>query len=130
MRKVMIAAVAIMVALLATTAVYAGWGWGGWCMTGNGQTVSTQKIRSFQRETLKTREALMEKQLDLQDELNKDVPDGKRVAALRKDIIELQSQLQASGDKYGVGNNWGMMNSGSSQRQVMTGGCGCGMCNW
>ena len=129
MKTGMVAVVAITGALLASSVVYAGWGWGGgWCMTGNSQTVSTQKVRSFQKETLKTREILMEKQLDLQDEFNKDVPDGKRVAALRKEIIDLQGQLQAAGDKHGVG-NWGM-SGGMGQRQATTSGCGCGMCGW
>lgn len=127
MKRGMIAVVAVTGALLASSVVYAGWGWGG-CMTGSSQTVSTQKVRGFQKETLKTREILMKKQLDLQDEFNKDVPDGKRVAALRKEIIDLQSQLQAAGDKYGMA-DWGMV-GGMGQRQAMTSGCGCGMCGW
>lgn len=129
MKKGMVAVVAVTGALLASSVVYAGWGWGsGWCMTGNGQNVSTQKMRSFQKDTLKLRENLMEKQLDLQDELSVDVPDGKRVAALRKEILSLQSQLQAAGNKYGMA-DWGM-NSGSGHRQMMNTGCGCGMCGW
>jgi len=128
MRTGMVAVVAVAGALLASSAVYAGWGWGGgWCMTGNSQTVSTQKVRSFQKETAKARENLMEKQLDLQDEFAKDVPDGKRIVMLRKEINELQSQLQTAGDKYGMG-NW--MGDGTGHRQQMTGGCGCGMCGW
>ena len=97
-------------------------------MTGNGQNVSTHKIRSFQKDTLKLRENLMEKQLDLQDELSVDVPDGKRIAVLRKEIFNLQSQLQAAGDKYGMA-DWGM-NSGSGHRQLVNTACGCGMCGW
>ncbi len=131
MKTGMVAVIAVVGALLASSVVYAGWGWGGgWCMTGTGQNVSTQKMRSFQKDTLKTRELLMERQLDLQDESNKDVPDGKRVAALRKEIIELQSQLQAAGNKYGMGNRGMAGNMG--QRQAMTNGnsCGCGMCGW
>ena len=129
MKKRMVAVVAVTGALLASSVAYAGWGWGGgWCMTGNGQNVSTQKMRSFQKDTLKLRENLMEKQLDLQDELSVDVPDGKRVAALRKEIFSLQSQLQAAGDKYGMA-DWGM-NSGSGHHQMMNTGCGCGMCGW
>ncbi len=130
MKKGIITVVAVTGALLASSVVYAGWGWGsGWCSTtGYGQNVSTQKMRSFQKDTLKLRENLMVKQLDLQDELSMDVPDGKKVAALRKEIISLQSQLQAAGDKYGMG-NWGM-GSGMGQRQAMTSGCGCGMCGW
>lgn len=125
MKKGMVAVIAVAGALLASTVVYAGWGWGGvWCSTtGYGQNVSTQKMRSFQKDTLKLRENLMEKQLDLQDELNMDVPDGKKVAALRKEIINLQSQLQAVGTKYGM-TDWGM-GSGAENRQMMNNGCGC-----
>lgn len=129
MKTGMVAVIAVAGALLASSAVYAGWGWGGgWCMTGTGQNVSTQKMRSFHKDTLKLRENLMERQLDLQDELSMDVPDGKKVAALRKEIISLQSQLQAAGDKYGM-TNWGM-GGGMGHRQQMAGGCGCGMCGW
>lgn len=125
MRTGMVAVIAVVGALLASSVVYAGWGWGdGWCMTGNGQNVSTQKMRSFQKDTLKLRESLMEKQLDLQDELSMDVPDGKKVAALRKEIINLQSQLQAAGTKHGM-TDWGM-GSGYGNRQMMDNGCGCG----
>lgn len=125
----MIAVVAVAGALFASSIVYAGWGWGGgWCMSGNGQNVGTQKMRSFQKDTLKLRENLMEKQLDLQDELSVDTPDGKRIAALRKEIFSLQSQLQAAGDKYGMA-DYGM-NSGSGHRQMMNTGYGCGMCGW
>lgn len=129
MKTGMVAVIAVVGALLASSVVYAGWGWGGgWCMTGNGQNVSTQKMRNFQKDTLKLRENLMEKQLDLQDELSMDVPDGKKVAALRKEIINLQSQLQAAGTKYGM-TDWGM-GSGSGNRNMMNYGCGCGMCGW
>ena len=125
MRTGMVAVIAVVGALLASSVVYAGWGWGGgWCMTGTNQNVSTQKMRSFQKDTLKFRESLMEKQLDLQDELSMDVPDGKKVAALRKEIISLQSQLQSAGDKYGM-SDWGM-GSGYGNRQMMDNGCGCG----
>ncbi|ABL01280.1 hypothetical protein [Pelobacter propionicus] len=129
MRTGMVAVIAVVGALLASSVVYAGWGWGdGWCMTGTGQNVSTQKMRSFQKDTLKLRENLMEKQLDLQDELSMDVPDGKKIAALRKEIINLQGQLQTAGDKYGMP---GMgMGNGPGHRNMMNTGCGCGMCGW
>lgn len=129
MKKGMVAVIAVVGALLASSVVYAGWGWGGdWCMSGNGQSVSTQKMRGFQKDTLKLRENLMEKQLDLQDELSMDIPDGKKVAALRKEIITLKSQLQAAGTKYGM-TDWGT-GSGSGNRNTMNYGCGCGMCGW
>jgi len=129
MKKGIVAVLVVMGALLGSSAVYAGWGWGnGWCMTGNSQGVSTQKMRSFQKDTLKLRENLMDKQLDLQDELNTDVPNGERVAALRKEIIDMQSQLQATGEKYGM-SNWGM-GGNMGQRHATTGNCGCGMCGW
>lgn len=116
-------------ALLASTAVYACWGWGNdFYMNGYGQGVSTQNMRGFQRDTLKLRESLMDKQLDLQDELATDVPDGKRVAALRREITQIQTQLQAVGDKYGM-SNWGAGGNRGS-RPASAGGCGCGMGCW
>jgi len=131
MRRGLVAVVAVAVTFLASTVAYAGWGcgWGGnWSMTGSGQTVSTQKMRSFQKDTLAIRENLMGKQFDLQDELSMEVPDGKRIAALRKEIISLQSQLQAAGDKYGMA-DWETAGS-SGHHQSAYAGCGCGMCGW
>ncbi|KAA0889680.1 hypothetical protein [Oryzomonas rubra] len=127
MKRGTVAIVAVVGALLASSAVYAGWG-SGWCMNGNGQNVSTQKMRGFQKDTLKLRENLMDRQLDLEDELGMDVPDGKRVAMLRREIINLQRQLQAVGDKYGIVNCG--MGGGYGHRQMMGAGCGCGMSGW
>ena len=124
MKKGLLGVAVVASALLASTAVYACWGLGNdYYMNGDGQGVSTQNMRGFQRDTLKLRESLMDRQLDLQDELAKDVPDGKRVAALRREITQIQSQLQATGDKYGM-SNWGMGNRGA--RPASTGGWGCG----
>lgn len=120
--KKILAIMAVAGTLLASSAVYAGWG-DGWCISGNDQGVSGQKVRNFQRDALK----LMEMQLDLQDELSMDVPDGKRIAILRKKIIGLQSQLQAASDKYGIG--WRTSNS-SGNHQMINVSCGCNMCGW
>lgn len=115
--------------LLASSFAYAGWGWGGgWCMNGYGQSASTQQILSFQKETLTLREDLTEKQLEFQDEISKDLPDGKRIAALRKEINDLESQLQTIGDKSGVG-NWSM-GEGMGYRRMMYSGCRCGRYGW
>ncbi len=135
MKKGAVAVLVVMAALLASSAVYADWGWGGgWCMTGNDPGMSTQKMRSFQKDTLKLRESLMDKRLDLQEEFSKEVPDGKRLAVLRKEIVQIQSQLQAAGEKHGM-SNWGMggnmgMDGNMGQRQMGAGGCGCGGCGW
>lgn len=129
MKKGAVAVLVVMGALLASSAVYADWGWGGGCcMTGNSHGMSTQKMRSFQKDTLKLRENLMDKRLDLQEEFSKEVPDGKRLAALRKEIVELQSQLQAAGEKHGMSNMG--MGGNMGWRQMGAGGCGCGGCGW
>ena len=97
-------------------------------MNGYGQSASTQQILSFQKETLTLREDLTEKQLEFQDEISKDLPDGKRIAALRKEINDLESQLQTIGDKSGVG-NWSM-GEGMGYRRMMYSGCRCGRYGW
>lgn len=80
--------------------------------------------RQFQKETQALREDLAAKQIDLGEEYDKDAPDQARIAALKKDIGQIEAKLQAASDKYGVGRRaWsrGMMSGAGGQ-------CGCGHC--
>jgi peptidoglycan hydrolase CwlO-like protein len=71
-----------------------------------------ETMRKFQRETLSLREELMSKEYELQYEYNKEVPDTNHIAALQKEITELEKKIQATADKYGIPGSRGMMGYG------------------
>ncbi len=88
---------------------------------------SAGNLKKFQKETLALRDELAAKQVDLAEEYDKAEPDGARIAALRKEIVDIEVKIQASADKHGVrpwgrGYGRGMMGGSSG------GGCGCGHC--
>ncbi len=120
----MVVAVFVAVALLASTAVYA-W-WGGYGM-GYGTGSNIETIKKFQKETLGLRDELMTKNLELQNEYVRTVPDTGRIATLKKEIIDLEAKIQSIADKYnmpsgghmggmmmgrGMGRGYGMMGPG------------------
>ena len=88
----------------------------------------TGAVKKFQKETLSLRDELVTKQMDLDAEYQKAEPDPARIAALRKDIVDLQSKIQVVGDKHGV-RTWGRGHDrGMMYRDAGWDGCGCGHC--
>lgn len=88
----------------------------------------TGAVKKFQKETLSLRDELVTKQMDLDAEYQKSDPDPARIAALRKDIVDLQAKIQVAGDKYGV-RTWGRGHDrGTMYRDAGWDGCGCGHC--
>ncbi len=88
----------------------------------------TGAVKKFQKETLTVRDDLATKRLDLQGEYQKAEPDTARIAALRKEIVDLESKIQVVGDKYGV-RAWGRGHDhGMMYRDAGWDGCGCGHC--
>ena len=83
--------------------------WGGYGMGYQG--TNPEAAQNFQNETLSLRQAIMAKQLELQNEYNKPAPNTNRIAALQKEIIDLQTKIQTVADKYGIsgGHMGGMM---------------------
>ena len=84
-----------------------GYGWGprgGYGM--NYGTTNVDRLRSFQKETLGLRDELAAKRFELQNEYNKPTYDSKRIATLRREVVDLESKIQEVSYKNGVP-SWG-----------------------
>ncbi|MCL4476129.1 MAG: hypothetical protein M1508_07880 [Nitrospirae bacterium] len=138
MKRAMTVVVMVAIALFASTAVYA-W-WGGYGM-GYGTGANVETMKKFQKETLILRDELMTRNIELQNEYSKSVPDTDRIVTLKKEIIDLEAKIQGIADKYNMpsgGHMGGMMmgrgmmgGSGMGHGYGMMGsGCGCGYCGW
>lgn len=79
-------------------------------------------MKKFQQETLSLRDDMAGKQIDLGVEYDKAAPDAGRIAALRKDVADIEAKLQAAADRHGV-RGWSR-NSGNWMADGR-GGCGC-----
>ncbi len=134
MKKLM-GIMAIGLVLVLASAAFAWWdgpgmGYGpGYYSGANAET-----MKKFQKETLSLRDDLMTKQIELQTEYDKPAPDTARIAAIRKDMIDLQAKVQVIADKYGVpawgsGSGGMMTGRGPMGRGMMrAAGCPCPMC--
>ena len=124
MKKVTGMVMAVMAVLLLASAAFAWWDGPG---MGNGpgyySGANSETIKKFQKETLSLRDELEAKQLDLQAEYDKPVPDTVRIASIKKDIIDIQAKIQVVADKHGIP-AWG---SGSRGGMMMGAGCPCPM---
>ncbi len=128
-----------MVLAVAMALVFAGTAFAWWDGPGMGygpgsySGANAETMKKFQKETFSLRDELMTKQLDLQAEYDKPVPDTARVATLKKDIIDIQAKIQVVADKHGIPawgpGSGGMMGRGMMGRGMMMGaGCPCPMC--
>lgn len=131
MKKITVIALALVVGLILASGAYAWWdGYG----MGSGAGTNVETMKKFQKETLNLRDELMTKQMELQNEFNKPVPDTNRIVALKKEIIDLQAKIRTVAEKYGIsagGQMGGMMGRGMMQQGMMGSGmsmCGCPMC--
>ncbi len=122
----------VAIGLLIAGGVYAWWPGGGYGMGYYGTGTNVETMKKFQKETLSLRDDLMTKQLELQNEYNKPVPDTNRIATLRKEIIDLQAKIQTVAEKYGVSGPMGghiggmMMGHGMMGRGMMMDMCPMG----
>ncbi len=114
MKKVVVAAVAVVVIGLLGTMGYAAW------QGADGQ-VDVNAFRQFQKETLPLRDEMMAKGLELRNEYNKQKPDQDRIAKLGTEMGALRTQIQAVAEKQGLpafgngpgmGRGWGSMMMG------------------
>ncbi len=85
-------------------------------------------VRKFQKDTFALRDELAAKRADLQDEYDQPQPNTARIAALEKDIVDLQARIGAAaqrnglrGPRHGRGMGYGRMGYGGGP-----GSCGCG----
>ena len=112
MKKITVIALALVVGLILASGAYAWWdGYG----MGSGAGTNVETMKKFQKETLNLRDELMTKQMELQNEFNKPVPDTNRIVALKKEIIDLQAKIRTVAEKYGIsagGPMGGMMGGG------------------
>jgi zinc resistance-associated protein len=128
MKKIMMISLAVLMGLFLSNAVYAWWGGHG---MGYGAGANVETMKKFQKETLSLRDELMTKEIELQNEYNKPVPDTNRIGTLRKEIIDIQTKIQTIADKYGLatsGYMGGMMGYGQMGRGMMGGGMMMDMC--
>lgn len=132
--KKLVSGITLVVILLAAGGAYAWWGGYGPGYAAAG--VNVENMKKFQKETLTLRDELMTKELDLQNEYAKEAPDTKRIAALKKDIIDIEAKIQTIAEKNGLptaGYTDGARGRGMRGRGMMAGGpgsCGCARCGW
>ena len=127
MKRFMAISLVVTAIVLISAAVYAHWdGYG----MGYGAGTNVGTMTKFQKETLSLRDELTTKNLELQNEYAKSVTDTGRIVTLKKEIIDLEANIQGIADKYnmpsgvymggrtgyGMGHGYGMMGRG----------CGCG----
>jgi len=100
MSKRMVIGMALGLAVLTGTAVYAGWGCNGGGMFG--PNADLDKVRTFQKETGTLRDDMMIKRLELSQEMAKATPDQSRVTSLRQEIIDIRTKLQQAATQQGL----------------------------
>jgi len=110
-RTLVVLGLVLSMSLIVAGSAFARWG-EGYGMMGSGyergpgdcyrSDVDPESMVKFQKETLSMRDALLVKRLELRQEYDKETPDADRVAKLRKDIIDVQAQIQKVADKYDI----------------------------
>ncbi len=79
----------------------ARWGGHGYGM-GAVQETDTASVKKFQKATLNLRDELTVKEIELRNEYAKQTPDRKRITTIRKEIVDLETKIEAAADKYGI----------------------------
>lgn len=120
MKKILGGVVVAAVLLAAGVATACDWCYGHAGGSGRGTPAA---MRTFHKETVGLREDLAARQIDLAEEYDKDHADPARIAALRKEIVDIEAKLQVAADKsglrpWGPGRGHAMMAGGSGR-------CGC-----
>ncbi len=122
-RSTVVTVLVAVLGLFIAGGAYAWWG-GGYGM-GYGTGTNVETMKKFQSETLSLRDAIMTKNLELQNEYNKPAPDANRIAALQKEIIDLQAKIQTVAEKHGITAGGAM--GGYMGGMMMSGMMGSGM---
>lgn len=114
-----VVAAVLLTAGAAAACDYCGWGHG----SGPHRRASSAAMTKFHKETLALRDDLAAREVSLAEEYDKAEPSASRIAAIRKEMVDLEAKLGAAAEKHGVG-TWGR----GSSRGMMRGGnghCGC-----
>lgn len=101
MKKFLIIGIAAALALTIGSAVYA-FGHGGGMHYFADPNIDVEKVKKFQKETLNLRDELVVKKLEVRKEYSKEKPNLDRVAALKKEIIDLHTKIQKSAEANGL----------------------------
>ena len=105
MRKIMVIGLAAIIGLMASGAAYA---MGPGACRGAGFTavtnVNIESVKNFLKDTSKTRDELIIKRIELFKEYKKAEVDYDRIAAIKKDIIDLKTKILDTARKYGLDN--------------------------
>lgn len=124
MKKVTGMVMTIAMLLMLAGAAFACWdGSGMGYGPGDYSGANAETMKMFQKETLSLRDELMTKRIELQAEYDKPVPDTARIAALKKDIIDIQAKIQVVADKQGIPTG----GTGYGRGMMMGAGCSCPM---
>lgn len=139
MKRTAMMIVVAVTTLVGASVAFAQMGWGsgygrGYQGSGSTQQVNVENLKKFQKETLGLRDELISKRAELQNEYNKQAPDTARIADLRKQMIDIQAQLQKGAEKNGLP-AWGQgYGRGRMGRGMMSGsgpyGSGCPRWAW
>ncbi len=127
MKRAIIIGLAIALTVVIGSAVYAHgpWGQGMGYSTNPAGPVNLENWKKFQQETLTLREEVMTKKMELRNEYSKTPRDYDRIASLKKEIVDLQTKIHATAEKYGLpatGFGCGMRHGQGMMGQ-------CGPCN-
>ncbi|MCX7991742.1 MAG: hypothetical protein N2999_06900 [Proteobacteria bacterium] len=68
----------------------------------NYSSVNVENLKKFQKETIALRDDLFTKKIELEQEYSKEKKDYDKITALKKDIVSLQTKIQATAEKYGI----------------------------
>ena len=93
-----VALIVVFGALLSTVAVAA---WTKGQGPGPDAQVDVNAFRNFQKETLPLRDEMAVKRLELRNEFSKTNPDQAKIAALKKEMIDLRTQISDAAKKNG-----------------------------
>jgi len=134
MKKLIKGILVLAVAVFVAGVVYADGGWWGPGMNYD-TSANPESIRKFQKETSTLRDDLAAKYVELDREMSKQDYDPARVAAIKKDIVDIEAKIQTSARKHGVFSRpQGGTAGGAMHRQGMgrgyDWGCDCPWWGW
>ncbi len=103
MKKGVIVSLILIAGLVIVSAVYAHFPGGGFgtCLSRFDDT-DIETVKKFQKETLPMRDEMITKKLELRREYSKENPDRDRIAVLRKEIIDIRTNILKKSDEAGL----------------------------
>jgi hypothetical protein len=111
-----------------------GGGYGqGACISAASGSVNLEDLKKFQKETQATRDEIMLKRAELNNEYDKETPNSARMTELRKELIDLHAKVRKAAETYGLqsqgqwqGQGRGRGRGGMNANGGCDCGCGCG----